>query len=102
MVPKVVHGTEERSIRRTLNPDDCSLSSTQAIPVGFIINGLVSNARKHAFPEGNPGDITIQLDRGGATQITIVVRDDGIGFAEHVDFRNSPSLGLTVVNSLVT
>jgi two-component sensor histidine kinase len=72
------------------------------MPVGFIINGLVSNARKHAFPEGNPGDITIQLDRGGATHITLVVRDDGIGFAEHVDFRYSPSVGLTIVNALVT
>jgi two-component sensor histidine kinase len=62
---------------------------------------LVSNALKHAFPKGREGELTVQLHRRSANQVTLSVSDNGIGFPEHVDFRKSPSLGLTLVNSLV-
>ena len=47
------------------------------------------------------GEISIQLLRTGANRITLTVSDNGIGFPEQIDFRRSPSLGLTLVNSLV-
>ena len=47
------------------------------------------------------GELTIQLQRGNTNQIALTVSDNGIGFPEHVDFRQSPSLGLTLINSLV-
>jgi two-component sensor histidine kinase len=92
---------EDSSVRLTLNIEDIPLAITEAIPCGLIINELVSNALKHAFPMGEEGEITIQLQRGSANQITLIVSDNGIGFPEQVDFRKSLSLGLTLVNSLV-
>jgi two-component sensor histidine kinase len=84
-----------------LNLEDIPLGITEAIPCGLIINELVSNALKHAFPKGREGEITIQLVRGNRNQITLTVSDNGVGFPEHVDFRKSPSLGLTLITSLV-
>lgn len=95
------HRTEDSSVRLTVNIGDITLGITEAIPCGLIINELVSNAVKHAFPKGGEGEITIQLIRESAKHIALTVSDNGIGFPEHVDFRNSPSLGLSLVNSLV-
>ena len=98
---RLSHIPEDGLIRLTLNIEDIPLGITEAIPCGLIINELVSNALKHAFPHGREGEITIQLQRAGANQIALTVRDNGVGFPEHVDFRKSPSLGLTLVRSLV-
>ena len=74
---------------------------TEAIPCGLIINELVSNALKHAFRKGKEGGITIQLQKRDTNRFVLTVSDNGTGFPENIDFRNSPSLGLTLVNSLV-
>jgi two-component sensor histidine kinase len=93
--------TEDSSVRLTVNVGDIPLGITEAIPCGLVINELVSNALKHAFPKGRDGEITIRLQRAGANQIALTVSDNGIGFPEQIDFRKSPSLGLTLINSLV-
>jgi PAS domain S-box-containing protein len=95
------HMAEDGLVRLTLNIDDIPLGITEAIPCGLIINELVSNALKHAFPKGRQGEILIQLFRTDANQVTLTVSDNGIGFPEQMDFRKSPSLGLTLINSLV-
>jgi PAS domain S-box-containing protein len=95
------HMTEDDLVRLTLNIEDISLGITEAIPCGLIINELVSNALKHAFLKGQTGEITIELQRAGANQVTLTVSDNGVGFPEQIDFRKSPSLGLTLINSLV-
>jgi PAS domain S-box-containing protein len=93
--------TGDGLVRFTLNLEDIPLDIAEAIPCGLIINELVSNALKHAFPNGKKGEVTIQLQRGSANRVTLTVSDNGIGFPEHVDFHKSPSLGLTLVNSLI-
>ncbi len=92
---------EDSSVRLTVNVRDIPLGITEAIPCGLIINELVSNSLKHAFPEGRKGEVAIQLTRRVAGPFTLRISDNGIGLAEDVDFRKSPSLGLTLVNSLV-
>lgn len=71
-----------------------------AIPLGLIINELFSNALKYAFPEGRNGEITISAkkDRDG---ILLVFRDNGIGLPEGFDWKESHSLGLRLVLTLV-
>jgi PAS domain S-box-containing protein len=93
--------TEGGLVRFTLDLEDIPLGITEAIPCGLIINELVCNALKHAFPKGKGGEITIRLQRKTGNRTTLIVSDNGIGFPEHMDFRKSPSLGLTLVNSLV-
>jgi PAS domain S-box-containing protein len=91
----------ENTVGLALSIEDIPLGVTEAIPCALIINELVSNALRHAFPEGRAGEITIRLTREENDTFTLVVSDNGVGFPEYVDFRNSPSLGLTLINSLV-
>jgi two-component sensor histidine kinase len=79
---------------------DITLNIDTAIPVGLIINELVSNSLKHAFPEGRTGKIAISVQKADHI-LTIVYRDNGVGIPEGFDWRNAPSLGLRLVISLV-
>jgi PAS domain S-box-containing protein len=75
------------------------LTVDSAIPCGLIINELVSNALKHAFPSGNGGTVTIQLRIEGE-QYVLTVNDDGIGIPQDVDPSTTESLGLQLVDTL--
>ena len=71
-----------------------------SIPCGLIVNELITNCVKHAFPDDNNGEITIELaDNDGSFLLKVV--DDGVGFPENLDFRNTESLGLQLVTNLV-
>jgi PAS domain S-box-containing protein len=73
-----------------------SLSVNQAIPLGLILNELVSNCYKHAFPEGRAGEIGVELSLDAEKQCTLRVRDNGIGFPPQA----AHSLGLKLVARL--
>ncbi|MBN1234455.1 MAG: PAS domain S-box protein [Methanotrichaceae archaeon] len=86
-------------IQLRINVEDAILGIDTAIPCGLIINELVSNALKHAFPEDRKGEINIELFRNG-DRFTLIVSDNGIGFPEGLDFRQTESLGLQLVRTL--
>ena len=77
------------------------LTVETAVPLGLIINELVSNAYKHAFVDGRSGQINIALQKMEDNQICLSVQDNGIGFPADIDFRRSPSLGLTIIMTLI-
>jgi PAS domain S-box-containing protein len=79
---------------------DVSLTIGTSIPCGLILNELVSNALKHAFPEGKGGKIDVRM-RSDGDQVVFSVQDNGIGLSESVDICNPRSLGLELVNLLV-
>lgn len=81
--------------------DNVFLGVNTAIPCGLIINELISNSLKHAFPEGNEGEIRIALFTNDKAEIELTVSDNGVGIPENLDIRNTDSLGLTLVNALV-
>ena len=60
----------------------------------------VSNAFKHAFPDGRSGQIWIELSTTKNQQLSLIVKDDGVGFPKDIDFHRTTSLGLTLVNTL--
>lgn len=76
-----------------------------AIPCGLIINELVTNALKYAFPHDSKGTIAIRLKALSAdpdqTNYLLTVEDDGVGIPADVDFENTETLGLQLVNILV-
>jgi two-component sensor histidine kinase len=72
-----------------------------AIPCGLIINELVSNSLKHAFPAGRAGEIRIELWSDDDGQFTLMVSDNGVGLPKDLDFRATQSLGLQLVHTLV-
>ena len=76
------------------------LDIDKAIPCGLIINELVSNSLKYAFPDGRKGEIRIGLEHSNKVY-TLTVGDNGAGLPPGLDFRNTTSLGLQLVNTLV-
>ena len=93
------HTIEEGKIKPIIKVDDAKLNIKTAAPCGLIINEILSNCLKHAFPRGRKGEIYISLKaNNGVFKLTI--SDSGIGFPENLDFRNTESLGLKLVNSL--
>lgn len=76
------------------------LDLDQAIPCGLILNELISNALKHAFPHGGQGRIDIGLRLKGR-QVAITVADDGVGLPEGFDDQHSTGLGLQLVHMLI-
>ncbi|MBI4552731.1 MAG: GAF domain-containing protein [Candidatus Latescibacteria bacterium] len=84
-----------------VHADDVSLSLDTAIPCGLIVNELVSNSLKHAFPAGQEGEVRIDLHAHPQHQWALSVRDTGIGFPADLDFRNTTTLGLQLVMTLV-
>ncbi|MEH2290060.1 histidine kinase dimerization/phosphoacceptor domain -containing protein [Nostoc sp.] len=81
--------------------DSVSLNIDQAIACGLVINELISNALKHAFPNQQIGTISIALHNVG-NSIEMTIRDNGIGLPDNLDWRNTDSLGLSLVHDLVT
>lgn len=80
--------------------DKVSLNLDTAIPCGLLINELISNALKYAFPDGRQGKICIEFSQVEGEQFLLTVRDNGIGFPADIDFRNTVSLGLRLACSL--
>jgi len=72
-----------------------------AIPCGLIVNELISNALKHAFPNGRGGEILIELRRTEGDKFLLIVSDTGIGFPDSLDFRNTTTLGMQIITMLV-
>jgi len=76
------------------------LGVDSAIPCGLIINELVSNSLKHAFPEGREGEIWVLMHPIDEDGTELIVRDNGIGVSPDFDFRHTESLGLQLVTTL--
>jgi two-component sensor histidine kinase len=86
------------SVSVTLDVKDTFLDIGTAIPCGLIINELVSNSLKHAFPHGN-GELTVILHTINNI-ITLIVKDNGVGIPDTIDFKHTQSLGLHLVTIL--
>lgn len=86
----------------TVTSDNALMSIDLAIPCGLIINELVSNSLKYAFNDKNDAAIDINIGYGEEQGLfTLSIRDNGKGFPAEIDFRNTATLGLQLVNTLV-
>jgi PAS domain S-box-containing protein len=79
-----------------------AFSAETAIPLALIVNELVTNALKHAFPGGRRGTITLDCHDTGEGAVVLIVRDDGSGFPEDKDITTMETLGLVLVHALAT
>ena len=79
--------------------DDVQINLKQAIPCGLIVNELVSNALKYAFPEKRGGTIELRVEEKGQ-DIEIEVSDNGVGLPDDFDFETNESLGVYLVQAL--
>lgn len=95
------YATAAVGIEVELKIEQVSLAIDRAIPCGLIINELLANAFKHAFPGGRRGKVNLELAIADADQVRLTVRDDGVGVPEGFVLRESPSLGLHLAAILV-
>jgi two-component sensor histidine kinase len=92
-------GVSKDTIALQLEIEELSLTVDKAIPCGLVLNELITNSLKHAFPKGRRGTVSVGLSRGTDGHALLTVRDDGTGMPPHVD--HSASLGMTLVLMLV-
>jgi PAS domain S-box-containing protein len=91
-------------IRLVVDVDDVNLNMETAVPCGLIVSELFTNSVKYAFPEDQEGEIRVSLKQEPGTDDTrefiLTVSDDGVGFPPDLDYRNTETLGLELVNNL--
>ncbi|VVB94906.1 Histidine kinase [uncultured archaeon] len=94
------HFIDKDIISLNMDIEDVSLGIDTAIPCGLIINELVTNSLKYAFPDGRYGEIGIILNRIEENRFELVVSDNGISIPLGMDFRKTETLGLRLVSIL--
>ena len=75
------------------------LDAERAIPLGLIVSELLTNAFRHAYPDGKPGMVRLRAETSGEF-IEVTVRDDGVGMEEGAAGRPG-SLGTTIIRALI-
>ncbi len=93
------YNVDSEKIQLRTNLEGIYLEIDTAILCGLIINELISNSLKHAFPNGKGGIVELSLiNKNNLYQL--ILKDNGVGFPPDVDFRNTESLGLQLVTTL--
>lgn len=94
-------GVDSASLVFTLDMESVSTSIDPAVPFGLMSHELISNAVKHAFPDGRKGEISIHLHPGENETVEFIVRDNGIGLPEHFTLDKISTLGVKLVKIIV-
>jgi PAS domain S-box-containing protein len=96
-----IYNEEARHVSLDLEAGEIYIDINRALPCGLIINELVSNSLKHAFPKEREGKVGIKIDENMGKQFTLIVSDNGIGFPRELDIQNTDTLGMQLVRDLV-
>lgn len=95
-----VYGADASLIRLSIKISSIFLNIDTAIPCGLLINELLSNSLKHAFPNNGSGDIVIEMMTQNDHCYTLFVSDSGIGLPQNIDIKKLSSLGMKLVYTL--
>jgi len=103
LLPQIGQGYIKQSGNVSVNLElkDVLIDIDSAIPLGLVLNELVSNAFKFAFPDNKKGEITIILNKENDGKIHLTVRDNGIGVPEDLNLREHNSMGLNTMFTLI-
>ncbi|QMV75097.1 AAA family ATPase [Comamonas piscis] len=95
-----VYALDASRVRLHVQVDDIELSLSQAVSCGLIVNELVSNALKHAFPDGSSGTIHVRMQPLPNQHYRLTVADSGIGLPSNIGPESAETLGLQLVADL--
>lgn len=90
----------DNHIKLNIDVPDIKLGIDTAIPLGLLINEAITNALKYGFKEEEEGEINIALAKGQNDNFVLNIGDNGVGFPEGINFKNTKSLGLKLINNL--
>jgi two-component sensor histidine kinase len=93
--------SEKGRIALEVKVGDITMNIERAITCGLVLNELISNTLKHAFPEGRQGRISVSFMNDAGGNILMVYSDDGVGIPESIEPRKASSLGLRLIYTLV-
>jgi PAS domain S-box-containing protein len=102
------YNINESRIKLTIQVDPVNLDLETAIPCGLIVNELVSNSLKYAFPGDREGEVQVifrqanhLFDETHPLTFTLIIRDNGIGLPSDFKLKDSKTLGITLIQGLV-
>jgi two-component sensor histidine kinase len=95
------YGADSDKLELKADLESISIDIDTAVPLGLIINELISNSLKHAFPKNNRGEINFALHMVNADKINLTVSDNGVGIPKGLLLENRKSLGLELIRLLV-
>ena len=94
--------SDSKTIDIKLNIQNIFISLDQAVPYGLVINELISNALKYAFPPSFKGKSNIEIAMKTTNgHIDLVIKDNGVGIPDNIKFKQTESLGLKLTHLLV-
>lgn len=96
----LTHGINSKLIKYTISPEHMFIKINLAIPCGLIVNELVTNSLKYAFPNGTSGEVCISLTSSDGKYF-LIVKDNGIGLPQDVDPAANTALGLRLVQIMI-
>jgi len=99
----ISYALKPEQVQLNMEIENVDLTIEEAIPIGLIINELISNSLKHAFPNYRKGAIEVSLgvNKGEGYDYSLIVGDNGIGLPDGLNLENSATLGMLLVHSLV-
>ncbi|MBT4640413.1 MAG: PAS domain S-box protein [Deltaproteobacteria bacterium] len=95
------YSADPRKVNFQVDTPELKLNIDKANPVGLVLNELISNSLKYAFPDGQQGTISIKSRMIDGGVIELIITDDGVGIPEGIDWESIDTLGLNLVQNLV-
>jgi two-component sensor histidine kinase len=96
----VSYAAEGSQVQGSFQLSPVDLHIEQAVPCGLILNELVTNVLKYAYPGGTPGTVSVSLECLAGDKLSLSVGDGGPGLPEGLDWKKSPSMGASIVRLL--
>lgn len=96
------HGYADNAIRVTLDLDDVNINLNTLIPLGLVMNEIVTNSLKYAYKDHPEPALTISLKVEGQNKTILMISDNGPGMPEEDEIAKAPTLGTRIIGSLVT
>jgi two-component sensor histidine kinase len=97
---KTMYAASDVGLVCATRPRELYLDIESAVPVGLILNEVITNALKYAFPNGQPGILSIQVSDETERGYTVIVHDNGVGLPAGFDAAQSGSLGFRIIKEL--
>jgi two-component sensor histidine kinase len=93
-------GVSPGAVKLEVEVGQMALGVDKAIPCGLILNELITNALKHAFPQERNGTVRVEVDQAATGRVRLAVKDDGVGLPKDLDIRHADTLGMQLVCTL--
>lgn len=88
------------AIKLNIKTNDLFLNIDTSVPLGLMINEIITNSLKYGFKENNTGTLSIEVKKLVYPNFLLLIGDDGMGFPKSINFRNTKSLGLKLIHKL--